>query len=212
MLIDADRNREVRLRPFFLLAPLALLACAPSATGPSETGLSETGPSGAAPADAAAATQAPLIGAAQIAGAFTIERGACFGPCPVYSASVFGDDRLVFSGERFTARDGVHEKRLSAGAFARLVEILKRNDFAAIETRWPDAAGLDCPEPAADMPTVVISIAAPDYIHSASFYEGCSGDPATERIAAIAKEADAVLALSDWIGPRDTWLGGRKSR
>lgn len=166
--------------------------------------------------DAAAAAPpladaAPVIAVASRADNVTIERGACFGPCPIYSASVFGDDRLVFEGKKFVAREGRHEARLAAGSFNRLVEIAKRHDFASMDSKWPDDKGLNCPEPPTDLPTVVVSVSAADLRHSVSYYEGCGGTPAAERVEAMVADMDKAMALGEWIGRREDWYGKRSA-
>lgn len=156
---------------------------------------------------AAGAANEPVEGPVQ--GKFTLERGVCFGPCPVYSATVTGDDHLVFEGRKFTARSGRHERDLAKGSFERLLAIASRYDFAALDSNWPDDKGLNCPEPPTDMATTSVSIEGGRISHTVKFYEGCAGYTGAERVIAMMKEFDAVLALHDWIGPREAFYGKR---
>lgn len=147
--------------------------------------------------------------AAKASETVSIERGACFGPCPIYKATVYGDDRLVFEGMKFVKRSGKHEAALPRGAFAKLVEIGKRHNFAAMDTQWPDEKGLNCPEPPTDLPTVIIAYATAEIAHRVAYYEGCGGTPAAERVEAMVADLDKALALDEWIGSRSEWYGKR---
>lgn len=175
----------------------------------------EAGPPAAdsPPADTAAESLDPaaLPDAALAAQSVSIERGACFGPCPIYKATVWGDDRLVFEGRKFVTREGMHEAKLAQGSFARLVDIAKRHDFASMDAKWPDEQGLNCPEPPTDMPTVVVAVDAGDLRHRVSYYEGCGGTPAAERVERMVAELDKALALGEWIGRREDWYGKRSA-
>jgi hypothetical protein len=143
-------------------------------------------------------------------GTVALERGACFGPCPVYSVTVFANDRLVFEGRKFTAKAGALEKILPAGSFERLLAVARQYNFADIDTGFPDEEGLDCPEPPSDMPVARLAIDATGLAHEIRFYEGCTGFPGDSAVISMMREVDAVLALDDWIGARADYLGGRK--
>jgi hypothetical protein len=188
---------------------------APSPTASGSPPVAAAAPAGPA-ADETSDVIADAGGAAVIvpapSGAFTLERGVCFGPCPVYVARVTADDRLAFDGRKFTARSGKHARDLEKGSFVRLIEAAKRHDFAALDSNWPDAKGLNCPEPPTDMPTVSVSIETPELNHAVKFYEGCAGYPAAERMIAMVKDADAILALDEWIGPREAFYGKRQPK
>ena len=157
----------------------------------------------------AAVIAAPVVAAASPSDSVSIERGACFGPCPIYRATVYGDDRLVFEGRKFVRREGSHESKMAAGTFSRLLAIARRHDFASMDTKWPDDKGLNCPEPPTDLPTVTIAVATAEIRHAVTYYEGCGGSPAAERVEAMVADLDKALALGEWIGPREDWYGKR---
>jgi hypothetical protein len=156
---------------------------------------------------------APAMAAASDAAtqSISIERGPCFGPCPIYKATVYGDDRLVFEGRKFVARQGTHEARIPQGSFGRLIDIAKRHDFASMDAKWPDDKGLNCPEPPTDMPTVIVTVSAADLRHSVSYYEGCGGTRESERVERMVADLDKALALGEWIGRREDWYGKRSA-
>lgn len=154
----------------------------------------------------AAAPTAPSIEADDL---IAIERGYCFGPCPVYTATAYGDDRVVFEGKKFVAMNGRVEKKLDAGGFARLVDIVRRHGIMSMDTNWPDEKGLNCPEPPTDLPTVTVSVDAAEITRTIKFYEGCAGTPGADRVKSMVADLDKSLALDAWIGSREAYYGKR---
>lgn len=141
---------------------------------------------------------------------FSIERTACFGFCPMYAATVDADDKLVFEGQRFVAAEGAHEKTLPEGSFERLIEIAERHGFAGFDSAYPNEAGDNCPQMATDMPSVIVSVSSKKLTHAVSFYRGCFEFDGRDRLEAMIEEVDAVLALDDWIGSREDFMGARE--
>ncbi len=79
----------------------------------------------------------------------------------------------------------------------------------SMDTNWPDEAGLNCPEPPTDLPTVSVTVDAAELARTVKFYEGCAGAPGADRVKAMVAELDKALALDDWIGPRERFYGKR---
>jgi hypothetical protein len=65
----------------------------------------------------------------------TLYREACLGSCPIYSVTVFGNGRVVASGEHFVARAGSRSWEIDPVAAVRLLAELTRNNVAALEPR-----------------------------------------------------------------------------
>ena len=141
----------------------------------------------------------------------TLERTACFGFCPIYKVTVDERDILLFEGERFVAEaDGAISKRLAEGSFNRLVEILRAYDFTAFDAAYPNEAGSNCPQLATDSPSVIIAADAGRLDHAVSFYQGCAGFEARERLEQMIAEIDALLAIDDLVGPREDFYGAKE--
>lgn len=143
-------------------------------------------------------------------GKVTLERTACFGFCPMYKATVTADEQLVFEGGRFVVAEGKQEKRLPAGSFAKLVDIAKSHDFTSLDASYPNEEGTNCPQQATDLPGVNVAVESADLNHSVRFDQGCMGFEGRDRLEAMIAEMDAVLALDEWIGPREQFMGGTK--
>lgn len=141
----------------------------------------------------------------------TLERTACFGFCPIYKVTIDERDILLFEGERFVAEaDGAVSKRLAEGTFNRLVAILRAYNFTAFDAAYPNEAGSNCPQLATDSPSVIIAADAGRLDHAVSFYQGCVGFEARERLEQMIVEIDALLAIDDLVGPREDFYGAKE--
>lgn len=57
----------------------------------------------------------------------TISKGACFGQCPIYSATVFGDGSVEYNGDRFVERMGTFAGHITAENLCAIVTEIERN-------------------------------------------------------------------------------------
>ncbi|MEQ8934384.1 MAG: DUF6438 domain-containing protein [Amphiplicatus sp.] len=142
---------------------------------------------------------------------FRIERTPCFGFCPAYKATVTDKDILLFEGEHYVAKSGtVNVKELPEGSFSKLIDIAKEQQFASFDSSYPNEAGDNCPQQATDLPGVIITVQSLDISHAVRFDLGCFGFDGRERLEKMISEIDAVMALDEWIGPREDFMGARE--
>lgn len=78
-----------------------------------------------------------------------IDRGACYGRCPIYSIKVFPDGLLQYYGKRFVTKEGLFEKRLSPNEVAPV--------FENMQTYRIDTTKDNYNVPIADLPTLTIA-------------------------------------------------------
>ncbi len=73
----------------------------------------------------------------------TISKGACFGQCPIYAATVYGDGTVDYTGERFVERMGTYAGRISAADLCAIVTEIERNRLLVVDRSFleevPDA-------------------------------------------------------------------------
>ncbi|MBK8389597.1 MAG: hypothetical protein IPL23_10115 [Saprospiraceae bacterium] len=76
----------------------------------------------------------------------SIQRGPCFGKCPVYSMQVYTDGRLVYEGTRFAKKLGTYHKTLTATELKELDKVIKSANFftfdSIYESEIPDLSGI----------------------------------------------------------------------
>src|SRR5256885_2055239 len=67
-----------------------------------------------------------------------LERNSdCFGRCPSYELSIFGDGRVVYEGRRNVATLGRRESRVAPQQVTKLVQLFLRNDFSGMAEYYP---------------------------------------------------------------------------
>lgn len=74
----------------------------------------------------------------------SIDRGPCFGKCPIYTMQVYKDGKVVYTGERFTTKLGTYEKKLDDKEFKALIKLFASADFFNFQEEYaseiPDLA------------------------------------------------------------------------
>lgn len=65
-----------------------------------------------------------------------LERGACFGTCPVYSVDVAADGAVIFRGRKFVTCVGEHRWRISSGSVRRLMAAADRANLFALRDEY----------------------------------------------------------------------------
>ena len=144
------------------------------------------------------APQAPAPDSASTAGTVvTLERGPCFGTCPVYRVSLAGDGAIGFAGTRFVSRVGTDSSRVQPEVVERLVQSLDAAGFFALADAYvPDGRG--CGMYHTDAPTVSISVRAPGRSKTVRHDHGCVGAPA--ELTRLEHLIDSVAGTGRWTG------------
>lgn len=161
----------MRSTPSILLVSLLVLADCKSSPA--------TSPDPKPTADASAATisAAPLV---------SLERGACFGRCPMYKVKVLADGAIEFDGERFVATVGHATGKLDADALSKLVARLEASGFAEWKSAYEDRR-------MTDMATVRLTFRGRTITH----YLGDDSAPA--GLKQLEDDVDALIGTSQWI-------------
>lgn len=112
-----------------------------------------------------------------------MERGPCFGACPVYRVEVFTDGLVRFKGERFVKVTEPVEARLSEAQVQAISQRLQRVDF-----KWTDYTQRD----ETDLPTVVLT-------HGARTLRHYLGDrTAPVALKRLEDDLDALAGTQQW--------------
>ncbi len=156
--------------------------------------------------DAPAASVAP--GAApgatsSAADSIALERGACYGTCPVYRVVIGADGRIRFaSAEPGRATTGTADG--AAGAVAALVRRAEAAGFFELPDEIVGDRAL-CRDRATDSPTVAVTIYRAAGVKRVVDYRGCAPDPAAEgrleRLRALEAAVDSAAGSSRWARP-----------
>lgn len=66
----------------------------------------------------------------------TLERGKCFGACPVYRVDVHGDGRVVYEGKGHVDIRGIHATRIPTADVAKLIDSLRQKDLWSLRPSY----------------------------------------------------------------------------
>lgn len=113
-----------------------------------------------------------------------MERGPCFGACPVYRVEVFTDGRVRFEGKRFVKVLEPVEAKLSAEQVKAISQRL-----AALDFKWADYTDRN----ATDMPSVQLTHETRTLTH----YHGDNSAP--EGLTKLEDDLDALIGTAKWI-------------
>jgi Domain of unknown function (DUF6438) len=166
-----------------LVAASAVLAVA--CARPATPGPSAAGPSGAA-------RQPTADSAVRI----TLERGPCFGTCPVYSVTLDGSGAVLFEGRRFVTDTGISTGRVPPARIDSLVAELTARGYFDFADRY--AAGEPgCERYATDLPSVITEVRAGGRSKRIEHDHGCMGAP--QALTALEGRIDSAAGVASWI-------------
>lgn len=97
-----------------------------------------------------------------------LERTPCYGPCPVYSVTVYGDGTVIYEGIRHVRIEGVQTYDISEDEVNDLVSMFYEINYFSLNDRY-DA-------PFTDSYTIITSVKIGDETKTVSNY-GDSGPP-----------------------------------
>lgn len=142
----------------------------------------------AVPVEGAAAPVAPPIGKPLVA---SLERGPCYGFCPVYKVSVREDGSVQYQGENFVKVTGPAEAKLDAAAVARLKQAFAKARFASFANAYETRT-------ITDSPTAVVSFGDGKSAKVVRHYRGDHNAP--PALTRLEDEIDAIVNIQQWIG------------
>ena len=124
-----------------------------------------------------------------------LKRIGCYGTCPAYTVTIYGDGRVEYDGEGHVAEKGKREGRVEADTIRALTLEFAKAKFLTLPADYLEA---NCRRYCTDMPTAVTELSVRGVSHNVKHYYGCAGVPKTlfELESAIDKSAD----VERWTG------------
>lgn len=74
----------------------------------------------------------------------TLERGSCYGPCPVYTVTIRGDRSVLYDGRGCTYAVGKHQGMALHHDLMRLVDMFESAHFFDLQDQY-DSGPIDAP-------------------------------------------------------------------
>ncbi len=124
----------------------------------------------------------------------TLERMACFGSCPIYKLTIYGDGAVVYEGEDFVQVTGKQTATISAEKVRELVAEIQRARFFGLQDSYS--------APATDLPSAITSVTLNGQSKSINHYGSCGFDfdTAPPELCAIENKIDEITNSAQWVG------------
>ena len=124
----------------------------------------------------------------------TLERTACFGACPVYKLTIYGDGRVVYEGQQFVAVTGQQTATLTAEQVQELVNEIEKANYFALKDDYTALV--------TDMPSVITSVTLNGKAKTINHYGYCGADfdEAPKELCDLELQIDAVTNSAQWVG------------
>lgn len=124
-----------------------------------------------------------------------LQRSTCYGNCPSYSVTVFGDGRIEYEGLKFVKTTGKKAGRIEPADLKRIVsEFEKANYFSLDQYTYDKCSCTLC----TDMPTAITEIQARGKSHKVEHYYGCRCAP--KALWDLEVAIDKFARTEQWTG------------
>lgn len=114
-------------------------------------------------------------------------RTECYGECPSYDVTIYADGRVEYTGYRYVARPGRHEKRIAPERFQLLRKKIQQLGFWRMENHYTSDI-TDSPHQIITVKTQTNEKSVDDYI---------TGPKALKDLENF---IDEVAGTSEWVG------------
>lgn len=120
----------------------------------------------------------------------TLQRTACFGFCPIYKLTIYGDGRVVYEGERFVKETGTRTTKISRAAVRQLVKEFKQVNYFTLSDSYTGGH--------TDAPSAITSLTLGKQQKTVNHYMAAPDAP--ETLKALEDKIDQVVNSQQWIG------------
>lgn len=127
----------------------------------------------------------------------TMERGPCYGTCPVYAVRVGGDGEIRYRGTANVAHVGESVARMPRGRVDSLFMYIDSISFDHLDPSYTYGT-ITCGPYVTDLPTVVVSVARSGVAKRVTHDYGCGAAPGT--LLELHRRIDETAETQHWIG------------
>lgn len=120
-----------------------------------------------------------------------LERGPCFGRCPIYKVALYADGAVVYRGGMFVAVQGTVTDHVGPESVAKLVDFAERSGFFNLVDRYPLQVF--------DVPSVTITVRSASCTKTV-FMEGELEHRMPWVFVRLGKRIDQLAGVQRWIG------------
>ena len=116
----------------------------------------------------------------------SLERNACYGVCPVYKLTIFGNGKVVYKGIRFVNATGTKTYQISRDKIKELVGKFYEIDYFALKDKYDG--------PVTDAPATITSITIDGKTKRVVNYYG-----APKKLIELEDKIDEMADSEKWI-------------
>ncbi|MFC1983355.1 DUF6438 domain-containing protein [Chloroflexota bacterium] len=120
----------------------------------------------------------------------TLERTPCFGACPEYQLTVYGNVTLVYEGKRFVRIEGKRTAIISEEKVRQLLSEFKEIDYFSLNDSYEEFM-------ATDMPSAFTSLTIDGKTKTVRHYHGDFSAP--KELTELEKKIDEIVNSNQWI-------------
>ena len=130
--------------------------------------------------------------------AITLERGACFGSCPVYRVTIYTDGTVTFEGELFVQTEGTHTTTIEPAVVQQLLASFEEAGYFDWEDEYTEMNE-------GDLPTIITSVTRDGETKRITRYTGDSNAPL--ELPYLETWIDMAAYTSQFTGTSTTFAG-----
>lgn len=122
----------------------------------------------------------------------TLERGMCYGYCPVYTLTLFQNGSVIYDGGMYVKEIGIRNGTINTSAYEDLIKRAEEGGFFGMNNEYTSAE-------ITDMPSATITIKWNGIKKQVEHYHG---DPtAPEDLYLLEDAIDAAVNVTQWTSP-----------
>lgn len=130
----------------------------------------------------------------------TLERTACFGFCPMYKLTIYGNGKVVYEGKRFVKVTGTRTTTISQAAVRRLVSEFQRIQYFNLQDSYTGGH--------TDAPSAITSLSMGKRQKTVNHYLGSPDAP--EKLTQLENKIDVIVNSQQWIGTDEERASGTR--
>jgi len=119
----------------------------------------------------------------------TLERTACFGVCPVYTLTIYGDGRIVYEGMRNVRIEGTITTTISEDKIKQLITEFQKIDYFSLKDSYEERN-------ATDMPSAFTSLTFDGKTKTVRHYHGDFSAP--KKLTELENKIDQIGYSDQW--------------
>jgi hypothetical protein len=122
----------------------------------------------------------------------TLERGMCFGYCPVYSLTIFENGSVIYDGREFVKETGIRSATVNTTLFEDLMNLAEETGFPGMNDTYSAYV-------ITDMPSATIIMKNGTTIKRVEHYQGDESAP--ENLTRFEEAIDLAGNVTQWTTP-----------